>query len=87
MIPEKDKLLTAPFMQKIIDMKNDRSITLIKATNHKNTELAKSILHLLKTSGTITTLYKTAEIWGEQGLLVFTNKLFVSVNVLDIVSK
>lgn len=75
MIPEKDTLLTAPFMQKIIELKNDRSITLIKATSHKNTELAKSIIHLLKTSGTITTLYKATEIWGEKGLLDFAKEI------------
>lgn len=75
MIPEQNTLLTAPFMQKIIDLKNDRSITLIKSTSHKNTELAKSIIHLLKTSGTITTLYKTAEIWGEEGLLDFAKEI------------
>ena len=46
MILDDDKYITAPFMQKIIDLKNDRSITLIKSTSHKNTELAKSIIHL-----------------------------------------
>ena len=35
----------------------------------------KSIIHLLKTSGTITTLYKTAEIWGEEGLEIFTQEI------------
>ena len=75
MILDDDKYITAPFMQKIIDLKNDRSITLIKSTSHKNTKLAKSIIHLLKTSGTITTLYKTAEIWGEEGLLDFAKEI------------
>ena len=75
MILDDDKYITAPFMQKIIDLKNDRSITLIKSTSHKNMELAKSIIHLLKTSGTITTLYKAAEIWGEEGLLDFAKEI------------
>ena len=75
MILDDYKYITAPFMKKIIDLKNDRSITLIKSTSHKNTELVKSIIHLLKTSGTITTLYKTAEIWGEEGLEIFTQEI------------
>ena len=70
-----NKMITAPFMQKIIDMKNDRSITIIKTISHKNTELSKSIVYLIKTSGAISTLYKVASIWGAEGL----NELLVKI--------
>ena len=75
MAVNEDKLITAPFMQKIVDMKNNSSIDIIKSTSHKNTELAKSIIYLLKSSGTISILYKIAEIWGEEGL----NELLITI--------
>lgn len=58
----------APFLQQLIDMKNDQEITLFKSVNTKNTELSKNLLHLLRTSGTVTTLYKINAIWGNAGL-------------------
>ncbi|MBK6090023.1 replication initiation factor domain-containing protein [Ruminococcus difficilis] len=58
----------APFLQQLIDMKNNQEITLFKSVNTKNTELSKNLLHLLRTSGTVTTLYKINAIWGNAGL-------------------
>ncbi len=65
---ENDKYVPTPFMQKIIEMKNDNSIVLFKSVNTKNTELSKSFLYLLKSSGVITALYKILTIWGKTGL-------------------
>ena len=55
-------------MQKIIDMKNDKSIVLFKSVNTRNTELSRSFLYLLKSSGVITALYKILAIWGKNGI-------------------
>lgn len=65
---ENDKYVPTPFMKKIIDMKNDKSIVLFKSVNTKNTELSKSFLYILKSSGVITALYKILTIWGKNGL-------------------
>ncbi len=65
---ENDKYVPTLFMQKIIEMKNDKSIVLFKSVNTKNTELSKSFLYLLKSSGVITALYKILTIWGKTGL-------------------
>lgn len=65
---ENDKYVPTSFMQKIIDMKNDKSIVLFKSVNTKNTELSKSFLYILKSSGVITVLYKILAIWGKNGL-------------------
>ena len=65
---ENNKYVPTPFMQKIIDMKNDKSIVLFKSVNTKNTELSKSFLYILKSSGVITALYKILTIWGKTGL-------------------
>lgn len=65
---EDDSFIPTPYMQKIIDMKNDKSIVLFKSVNTKNTELSKSFLYILKSSGVITALYKILTIWGKTGL-------------------
>ena len=65
---ENNEYVPTPFMQKIIDMKNDKSIKLFKSVNTKNTELSKSFLYILKSSGVITALYKILTIWGKNGL-------------------
>ena len=65
---ENNEYVPTPFMQKIIDMKNDKSIMLFKSLNTKNTELSKSFLYILKSSGVITALYKILTIWGKTGL-------------------
>lgn len=65
---ENDKYVPTLFMQKIIEMKNDKSIILFKSVNTKNTELSKSFLYILKSSGVITALYKILAIWGKTGL-------------------
>lgn len=65
---ENDKYVPTPFMQKIIDMKNDKTIVLFKSVNTKNTELSKSFQYILESSGVITALYKILTIWGKTGL-------------------
>lgn len=65
---ENDEYVPTPFMQKIIEMKNDKSIVLFKSVNTRNTELSKSFLYILKSSGVITALYKILAIWGKNGL-------------------
>ena len=65
---ENDEYVPTPFMQKIIEMKNDKSIVLFKSVNTRNTELSRSFLYLLKSSGVITVLYKILAIWGKNGL-------------------
>ncbi len=65
---ENDEYVPAPFMKTIIDMKNDKSIMLFKSLNTKNTQLSRSFLYLIKTSGVITLLYKVLSIWGKAGL-------------------
>ena len=47
---ENDEYVPTPFMQKIIEMKNDKSIVLFKSVNTKNTELSRSFLYILKGS-------------------------------------
>lgn len=63
-----DNYIPTPYTKKLIEMKNDNSITLFKSLTAKNTDLSKSLLHLLKTSGTTSTLYKIKAIWGNDGL-------------------
>lgn len=67
-IIKENRFIPTPYMQKIIDMKNDKSIILFKSLNTKNTELQRSFLYLLKSSGVITTLYKIKTIWGDKAL-------------------
>lgn len=56
--------IESDFLKKIIEMKNNKGITLIKCNNSRNMDLQTNLLHLFRTSGTISTLYKINKIWG-----------------------
>lgn len=81
---EDDKYTESKFMKNIIEMKNDERITLIRTNNSRNMDLIINILHLFRTSGTISTLYKIMSIWGfgafedfEKNITEYVNKNYL----------
>lgn len=74
-ITYKDTIYIAPFTQKLIEIKNDDSILLFKRLSINNTDLSRSIIHLLRTSGTISTLFKVGAIWKTQGFEDFIKRI------------
>lgn len=63
---DEKKIVPAPFIQKLIDLKRNKDITVLKTGKSQNTDLSKKIIHLLKSSGTIPTLFEIKAIWGEK---------------------
>lgn len=64
----KDTEYTASFTEKIENLKNDNTLRIFKASENRNTELERSIIYIIKTSGTVSTFYKVLNIWGWDGL-------------------
>lgn len=71
----KDEYYIAPYTKDLADIKNDKRIILFKSLDTKNTELANSLIHLFKNSGTVTSLYKIGAIWKIEGLNQFLKEL------------
>lgn len=77
---ENDNYIETLFMKKIIELKNNKGITLIKTNNSKNMDLMINILHIFRTSGTISTLYKIMSIWGLEAIKDFEKIITDYVN-------